>query len=291
MKSQIIRKQAGVNPQNADTVLQYFEVQPDDIVQPKYFCDVAYVVERIENGGGFYVNQGGKEIAVFVNHKPNGEKFIQTTKDETIQDNLWSLPDFELSANDYVRKASPKYDNPDKLQKLIPYLLTALGLGLLLPILFCWLGSGWFNCKSCLKVDTVYITRPCPKYDEIAIDTSVHFKYDKADTAHLQNIKGEDGIATLRNCVKLLTSDTLNFYVELTGYADYKGGRVYNEELASYRELSIANYFIKHGVKHRQMPFQREEGNLHANVTTDSTTQAKDRKVEIRIYGLEKNKN
>ncbi len=286
MESQIIRKQAGINPQNGDTVLKYFEVQPEDKNLERYICNVDYVVEQIdEKKESFYVNRGGEKIDVFVNHKPKaGEEFVQTKKDKNSKDNLWSLPDFEFSKDEYVRKGTPKA----VLKNLIPYLLSALALGLLLPILFCWLTGGCFCGKPTSIVDTVYVSKPCPTYDEIALDTFVHFQYDKSDTIHLQNIKGEDCMATLKNCITLLTSDTLNFYVELTGYADYKGGKVYNEELASYRELSIANYFIKHGVKHRQMPFQREEGNLHANVTTDSTIQSKDRKVEIRIYGLEK---
>jgi outer membrane protein OmpA-like peptidoglycan-associated protein len=301
MNFQIIRKEAGINLENGNNVLQYFEVQPDDPNLSKYYCNVAYLVQEIEKEENFYVYRGGEKIEVYVNHEPNGEKFVQTKKDETSKDNLWSLPDFEHSKYDYIREGTPetkevvkevvKYeDKPIDFKKLIPYLLSALVLGLLLPIIYCWFTGGCFckPCPPCPPVNCDSCQRPCPMYDEIRIDTSVHFQYDKSDTTHLQNLGGENCEATLKNCVKLLTSDTLNFYVELTGYADYKGGRAYNEELASRRELSIANYFLNHGVKHRQLPLQREEGNLHAIVTKDSDIQLKDRKVEIRIYGLEK---
>ena len=99
MKSQIIRKQAGTNPQNGDTVLQYFEVQPDNKSLP-YICDVSYLVEQIEKEEYFYVNRGGLNVEVFVNHEPNGEKFVQTKKDRTSKDNLWNLPDFEHSKDE-----------------------------------------------------------------------------------------------------------------------------------------------------------------------------------------------
>ncbi len=291
MKSQIIRKQAGLNSANTNKILQYFEVQPDDKNLERYICDVDYVVERIEDKKeSFYVNNGGDEMAVFVNHKPNeGDDFVQTKKDRTSKDNLWSLPDFEFSKDEYVRKGTPKPVNPYTLKKLIPYLLSALALGLLLPILYCWLSGGCFCGKPTLMVDTVFVhdtvPRHCSTCDVKVLNAVVHFKYDKTD---YDNLKGEDSTETLEKCLKLLKRDKKNFYVELAGYADYKGGSDYNEELASYRELKIANYFINNGVDSTQITVQKEFGNTYARKTTKPEEQAQDRKVEIRIYGLEK---
>ncbi len=301
MSSQIIRKQAGINPQNGDTVLQYFEVQPDNKNLSKYICDLSYLVKQIDGKKeSFYVNRGGKEIPVFVNHKPNdGDEFIQTKKDETSKDNLWSLPDFEFSEDDYVRKGTPKAkeiikevivyeEKPLSPKTLIPYLLPALGLGLLLPILFCWL-TGGCGCKPCPPVAIANCDSckqsPCPNYKIVVFDTVIHFKYDKID---YDNLTGENYEKTLEKCLSLHKQDTANFYVELRGYADYKGGLDYNEELASQRVIKIANYLIKNRVSRNQLMYQNEFGNTYARKTTDLKIQAQDRKVEIRIYGLEK---
>jgi OmpA family len=293
MKSQIIRKQAGLNASKTNTVLQYFEVQPDDKNLERYICNVDYVVERIEDSKeSFYVNRGGREIDVFVNHKPNdGEEFIQTEKDDTSKDNLWSLPDFEFSEDEYIRIGTPKPINPYTLKNLIPYLLSALILGLLLPILYCWLTGGCFCGKPITLIDPIYVhdtvtvPRHCPTADVKVLNAVIHFKYDKVE---YDNLKGEDTTATLAKCLNLLKSNEKNFYVELAGYADYKGGVDYNEELAAQRMLKIANYFLKNGVDSTQIPVQKEFSNNYARRTNDPKLQAQDRKVEIRIYGLEK---
>jgi outer membrane protein OmpA-like peptidoglycan-associated protein len=299
MESQIIRKEAGINPQNGDTVLQYFEVQPDS-KSLSYLCDVSYLVEQIEKEEYFYVYGGGEKIEIFINHEPNGEKFVQTKKDKTSKDNLWNLPDFEHSKDDYIRKGTPKpkevisevikyQDKPYNLKNLMPYLLPALALGLLLPILYCWLSRGCFCSKPITISDTVYVhdtvPRHCPTADIKALNAVIHFKYDKIE---YDNLKGEDTTATLMKCLNLLKSDKKNFYVELAGYADYKGGVDYNEELAAQRILKIANYFLKNGVDSTQIPVQQEFSNNYARRTNDPRIQAQDRKVEIRIYGLEK---
>jgi outer membrane protein OmpA-like peptidoglycan-associated protein len=300
MKSQIIRKRAGLNLAKNNTVLQYFEVQPDGQNLPKYICDLSYLVKQIDGKiESFYVNRGGEEIPVFVNHKPDdGDEFVQTKKDETSKDNLWSLPDFEFSKDDYVRKGIPEakkeieyIEKPYTLKNLIPYLLSALALGLLLPILFCWLTGGCFikpcpecppivipNCDSCKQ-------SPCPIYNIVVLDTVIHFKYDKTE---YDNLEGENYEKTLEECLNLYKKDKNNFYVELRGFADYKGGLDYNEELAAQRVIKIANYFIKNGVSKNQFVYQNEFGNTYARKTKDSKIQAQDRKVEIRIYGLGK---
>jgi outer membrane protein OmpA-like peptidoglycan-associated protein len=292
MKSQIIRKQAGLNASNTNTVLQYFEVQPDDKNLERYICNVDYVVERIEDKKeSFYVSRGDRKIDVFVNHKPNdGEEFIQTEKDETSKDNLWSLPDFEFSKDEYVRKGTMKPVNPYTLKNLIPYLLSALALGLLLPILFCWFSGGCGkpcpecppmpipNCDSCKQ-------SPCPAYKIVVLDTVIHFKYDEVN---YDNLKGEDCEKTLSECFNLYKKDTMNFYIELRGYADIKGSSDYNEVLASQRVIKVANYFIRNKVNFHRIKFQAEYGNRVARKTTKPDVQAQDRKVEIRIYGLEK---
>jgi outer membrane protein OmpA-like peptidoglycan-associated protein len=301
MNFQIIRKEAGINLENGNSILKYFEVQPDDPNLSKYYCNVAYLVEQIEKEENFYVYRGGEKIEVYVNHEPDGEKFVQTKKDESSKDNLWSLPDFEHSKYDYIREATPetkevvkevvKYeDKPIDFKKLIPYLLSALALGLLLPILFCWLTGGCFCGKKGNKVDSIIyvhdtIPRHCPTADIKALNAVVHFKYDKVE---YDNLKGEDSTATLTKCLNLLKSDKKNFYVELAGYADYKGGVDYNEELAAQRILKVANYFLKNGVDSTQIPVQQEFSNNYARRTNDPKIQAQDRKVEIRIYGLER---
>jgi outer membrane protein OmpA-like peptidoglycan-associated protein len=289
MKSQIIRKQAGLNASKTNTVLQYFEVQPDDKNLERYICNVDYVVERIEGKKeSFYVNRGGREIDIFVNHKPNdGEEFIQSEKDDTSKDNLWSLPDFEFSKDEYVRKGTPK----PIFKNLIPYLLSALVLGLLLPILYCWLSGGCVskprpecppipipNCDSCKQ-------SPCPTYKIVVLDTVIHFKDDEVN---YDNLKGEDYEKTLSECFNLYKKDTMNFYIELRGYADIKGSSDYNEVLASQRVIKVANYFLGKKINFHRIKFQAEYGNRLARKTIKPDVQAQDRKVEIRIYGLEK---
>lgn len=291
MKSRIIRKQTRLNASNTNTVLQYFEVQPEDKNLDRYICNVTYVVEQIEGKKeSFYVSRGGREIDVFVNHKPNdGDEFVQTEKDDTSKDNLWSLPDFEFSKDEYVRKGTPEPVNPYTLKNLIPYLLSALILGLLLPILYCWFTGGCFCSNPITLIDTVYVhdtvPRHCPAADIKVLNSVIHFKYDRVEYDNLNN---EDTTATLSKCLTLLKSDKKNFYVELAGYADYKGGVDYNEELAAQRMLKIANYFLKNGVDSTQIPVQQEFSNNYARRTTNPELQAQDRKVEIRIYGLEK---
>jgi outer membrane protein OmpA-like peptidoglycan-associated protein len=304
MKSQIVRKKAGLNSAQTNTVLQYFEVQPDDKSKYKYICDVDYVVKQIVGKKeSFYVNRGGEEIDVFVNHKPeDGEEFVQTKKDETSKDNLWSLPGFEFSEDDYVRRGNPEAKNeieyrekPYEIKNLIPYLLSALALGLLLPIIYCWLTGGCF-CKPCPPCPPVIVltpncdsckaVAPCPDYRiVVALDKVVHFKNNEVN---FDNLTGENYEKTLEECVNLYKKDMKNFYVELIGYADSNGGLDYNEVLASERVLKVANYFIKKGVHQGQFLNQKEFGNTYARKTTDPKIQAQDRKVEIRIYGLEK---
>lgn len=298
MKSQILRKKTGLSLSKTTTILQYFEVQPDDKNLGRYICDVAYLVKRIERKEeSFYVSSGDEQIGVFVNHKPEeGDDFVQTKKDETAKDNLWSLPDFEFSKDDYVRKGTPEaktiteyIEKPYTFKNLIRFLIPALLLGLLLPILYCWLSGGCFCGKSISKIDTVYvhdtIPRHCPTADIKVLNAAIHFKYDRVE---YDNIKGEDTTAILIKCLNLLKSDKKNFYVELAGYADYKGGVDYNEELAAQRILKIANYFLKNGVDSTQIPVQQEFSNNYARRTTNPKIQAQDRKVEIRIYGLER---
>jgi outer membrane protein OmpA-like peptidoglycan-associated protein len=300
MKSQIVRKKAGLNSAQTNTVLQYFEVQPDDKSKYKYICDVDYVVKQIVGKKeSFYVNRGGEEIDVFVNHKPeDGEEFVQTKKDETSKDNLWSLPGFEFSEDDYVRRGNPEAKNeieyrekPYEIKNLIPYLLSALTLGLLLPIIYCWLTGGCctkpcpecppvviFNCDSCSD-------KPCPNYKIVVTDTVVHFKNDEVNYA---NLGGEDCEKTLNECFNLYKKDTTNFYIELRGYADIKGGSDYNEILASQRVIKVANYFLGKKINANRITRQEEFGNSMAKKTTLPDVQARDRKVRIRIYGLEK---
>jgi outer membrane protein OmpA-like peptidoglycan-associated protein len=302
MNFQIIRKEAGINLENGNNILQYFEVQPDDPNLSKYYCNVAYLVQEIEKEENFYVYRGGEKIEVFVNHEPNGEKFVQTKKDETSKDNLWSLPDFQHSKYDYIREATPetkevvkevvKYiEKPIDFKKLLPYLLSALVLGLLLPIIYCWLTGGCctkpcpecppvviFNCDSCSD-------KPCPNYKIVVTDTVVHFKNDEVN---YENLGGEDCEKTLKECFNLYKKDTTNFYLELRGYADIKGGRDYNEILASERVINVANYFLSKKINAHRITRQEEFGNSMAKKTTLPDVQARDRKVRIRIYSLEK---
>jgi outer membrane protein OmpA-like peptidoglycan-associated protein len=251
MKSQIIRKQAGLNASNTNTVLQYFEVQPDDKNLERYICNVDYVVERIEDKKeSFYVSRGDRKIDVFVNHKPNdGEEFIQTEKDETSKDNLWSLPDFEFSKDEYVRKGTPKPNFKD----FIPYLLSTLILGLLLPILYCWLTG---NCgKPCkdptpMPCDTIYkhdtvvkeVVLPCPMYDVLIDSKDVNFLTNKSDTSSFES--PAQSLEILTQSTQKLLSDTINLYVDLRAYADFRGTVAHNKGLSERREKSIREYLL-----------------------------------------------
>jgi outer membrane protein OmpA-like peptidoglycan-associated protein len=295
MKSQIIRKQAGLNSSKKNTVLQYFEVQPENKNLERYICDVAYVVEQIDKKReSFFVNRGGREIDVFVNHKPkNGEEFVQTEKDETSKDNLWSLPDFEFSKDEYVRKGTLKPNFKD----LIPYLLSALILGLLLPILFCWLsGNCGKPCKDYMPVpcDTIYkhdtvikeVVLPCPMYDVLIDSKDVNFLTNKSDTSSFESPK--QSFEILEQSTQKLLSDTTNLYVDLRAYADFRGTVAHNKGLSERREKSIREYLLLKGVKLRQIKIQQALGKLFAKEHATPLDLAKDRKVEIRIYGLRK---
>jgi outer membrane protein OmpA-like peptidoglycan-associated protein len=305
MESQIIGKEAGINPQNGDTVLQYFEVQPDNKSQSKYICDVSYLVEQIEKEEYFYVYRGNEKVEVFVNHEPNGEKFIQTKKDKTSKDNLWNLPDFEHSKDDFIRKGTPKpkeiirevieyQEKPFSVKNLIPYLLPALILGLLLPILYCWLSGGCFCNKPISPIDSVYVhdtvikevVLPCPMYDVLIDSKDVNFLTNKSDTSSFESPK--QSLEILEQSTQKLLSDTTNLYVDLRAYADFRGTVAHNKGLSERREKSIREYLLLKGVKLRQIKIQQALGKLFAKEHATPLDLAKDRKVEIRIYGLRK---
>jgi flagellar motor protein MotB len=300
MNSQIIRKEAGINPQNGDTVLQYFEVQPDNKSLP-YFCDVSYLVEQIEKEEYFYVNKSGVKVEVFVNYEPNGEKFVQTKKDKTSKDNLWNLPDFEHSKDDYIRKGTPKpkeifseievikyVEKPFNLKNLIPYLLPASVLGLLLPIFYCWFTGGCFCGKPKTLGDTVFvhdtikIPQNCPSYDLLMETQKVYFQVNKSDTSHFED--GDVSVNTLKSCIQKIKSDTLNFYVDIRGFADYKGSDKLNDKLAANREKSIRQYLRDKGVKDRQIQIFESYGKRRAVQGANEELRKNDRRVEIKIY-------
>jgi hypothetical protein len=299
MNFQIIRKEAGINLENGNNILQYFEVQPDDPNLSKYYCNVAYLVQEIEKEENFYVYRGGEKVEVFVNHEPNGEKFVQTKKDETSKDNLWSLPEFQHSKYDYIREGTPetkevvKYiDKPIDFKKLIPYLLSALVLGLLLPIIYCWFTGGCFCGKKSNKVDsiiyvhdTIKVPNNCPSYDLLIKTNNVYFQVNKSDTSHFED--GEVSVNTLKSCVQKLKSDTLNFYVDIRGFADYKGSDKLNDKLAANREKSIRQYLREKGVQDRQIQIFESYGKRRAVQGANEELRKNDRRVEIKIYSTQ----
>ncbi len=298
MESQIICKVVGISPRSGEEILEFFGVQPDNKSYPKYFCDVAYLVDEIREGKKFYAGQGQDKAYTFINHN-DGYEFVQTKKDETQKDNLWSLPDCIITEYDYIRKGKPKSVDPTPessepasnsypLQKLLRYVLPALGVGILLPILYCMFFG---NCRKpcpeptpCPKCDSCEQI-PCPSYDKLFRATKVNFKFKESDTLNINPY--QSGMDTLKKYSELLRNDS-HLYVDLVGYTDYKGGETYNQKLSAKREKSIRDYFIEHGVDSTQIQIQEAFGKRFAVNKADSVKRAEDRKVVIRLFGLRK---
>lgn len=275
-------------------VLQMFGISPTDYPTKMIYCNVAFLVESIKNGDKFFVELDGKKTYVRINTSQNGLEYVETIANNTKLDNLLLLPpctvDFRILNAEKTPISKPERSFWDELKAKPLWALLPFLLGLLLLILYC-LFFGCCGNATKPKCDTVFVEKivevpkHCPTCDVVVEKAVVHFKFDKTE---FDNLKTEDYNATLEKCLTFLKSDSSNFYVELAAYADYKGGSNYNEELAAQRELVVANYFLKNGVKQHQITIQEENGNYRARKTKDANIQAQDRKVEIRIYGIQK---
>ncbi len=272
-------------------VLQMFGISPDEHLSKVIYCNVAHLVTSIKNGDKYFVEIDGKKTYLKVNISQDGLEYVETIGNNTILDNLLSLPtceiDFKVRIDDKITDSTPEKGlwvnfKANPLLALFPFLL-----GLLFTLFCTWLSGG---CKKQSSTDaspivihdTILVPNHCPMYDKLIRKTKVHFLFDKSDTL---NISPKSGLDSLKKFGELLKKDSL-LYVDIRGYTDHKGGEKYNDSLSSKREKSIRNYFIGHGVKSNQIQIQEALGKRFATNSKDSTIRAKDRKVEILIYGV-----
>ena len=278
----------------AGEVLDMFGIASTDAPSKMIYCNEAYIIAGIKAGDKFFVEARGNTAYLRINHTHAGSEFVETVADSVRIDNLFSENPcgVDIRVNS-VPPTSPTFwqtISANPLWGLLPFLL-----GLLLTLLFCWLGG------SCSKPTTVVVRgdtivvhdkvvvhdtlkgEPCPQNYQVIAHADVLFKFNKYNLNELAEKKDLD---TLKFYTEKLQGNP-KLFIDLYGYADNAGTIAYNDTLSAHRERSVRAYFLKNGIDKSRIQVVRNFGKRINSTSKDPKSMAKDRKVEIRIYGID----